>query len=92
MTANLAHMSRNSSLKRSRAIAISKDECFNCHKMGHFGRDCKFPDYRTGKKRNSNNSSSIRQDQENYLPANPSLVGDREKSYLKLKPLPQHAQ
>lgn len=65
VTANLAHMSRNNSLKHSKAIATSEDKRFNCYKRGHFSRDCKFPDYCIGKKKNSNNSSNIRQDQEN---------------------------
>ncbi len=63
VTANLAHMSKNSGQKR-KAKATSEDECFNCHKMGHFGRDCKFPDYRLKKK----NSSSTKQDCDNNSP------------------------
>lgn len=60
-------MSRNSSHKRKTyATVTSEDECFNCHRMGHFGRDCKFPDYQS-KKKNSG-SSSTRQDRDNDPP------------------------
>lgn len=62
VTADLANMSRNSSHKCSRAIVTSKDECFNYHRMGHFGQDCKFLNYHTKKK------SSTRQNRENNLP------------------------
>ncbi len=48
VTADLTQMSRNSGQKH-KAIVTSENECFNCHKMRHFGRDCKFPDYRLKK-------------------------------------------
>lgn len=63
VTANLAHMSRNSSQKR-KSTATSEDECFNCHRIGHFSQDCKFPDYRLKKK----SSSSTKQDFDNNPP------------------------
>lgn len=53
-TAELAHRSRNSNQKR-KSTATSEDECFNCHKMGHFGRDCRHPDYRLVKKKSTGN-------------------------------------
>lgn len=58
--ANLVYISKNSSYKcKTYAIATNKDECFNCHKIRHFGRDCKFPDYQSIKK--NNGSRSMRQ-------------------------------
>ena len=65
--ANLIHMSKNNSHKHTRAIAISKDEYFNCYWMGHFGQNYRFPDY-CNKKKNSNSSSNNRQKRENKLP------------------------
>lgn len=51
--AELAHMSKNSSYKRK---VTSEDKYFNCHKMGHYGKDCKYLDYRLLKKKNSSNT------------------------------------
>ena len=63
LRADLAHMSKNNGQKR-KATGTSKDECFNCYKIGHFGRDCKFLDYQFKKK----SSSSTKQDRENDSP------------------------
>lgn len=79
MIANLAYMSKNNSHKQKLLIAISKDEYFNCHKMGHFGQDCKYPNYWLMKKKN------IKQDRDNNSPkprpqqANIAVIAD-EKS------------
>ena len=50
MTGHLVIMlrRRQNSAKRE---ASSKDKCFNCHKMGHFGRDYTAPDTRPLKKK-----------------------------------------
>lgn len=66
MTADLENMSKNSSHKYNKAIAISKDKCFNCHKMCHFGQEYKFPNYYI-KKKSSKSGSNIKQDWENNL-------------------------
>ncbi len=63
VTANLAYMSRNIGQK-CKTKATSEDECFDCRKMGHFGQDCKFSDYRLKKK----SSSSTKQDRDNDSP------------------------
>lgn len=60
MIADLAHMVKNSGHKRKTTVT-SKNECFNCYKMGHYGRDCKYPDYRLlNKKKSSNNTRQDR--------------------------------
>ena len=56
---DLANILKNSSYICSRVITISKNDCFNYHKIGHFSQDYKFPDYHTLKKIN-NSSSNIR--------------------------------
>lgn len=56
VTINFVYISRNSSYKYSKTIAISKDEYFNYYKIDYFDQDCKFFDYCIMKK--SNNSSS----------------------------------
>lgn len=57
---DLVYMSRNSSHKR-KTTTTSKDKCFNCHKIGHYRKDCKYPDYRLlNKKRSSNNTRQDR--------------------------------
>lgn len=60
-TAELAYMSKTSNQKR-KSTATSEDECFNCHKMGHFRRDCRHPDYRSLKKKNTGNAKQDRED------------------------------
>lgn len=50
MNRDLAIMSsgnRNSAEKK----ATSKDKCFNCHKIDHFGRDCIAPHTQSFKKK-----------------------------------------
>lgn len=46
--ADLLYISRNSSHKRK---AISKDKCFNYHKMRHYGREYKYLNFRLLKKK-----------------------------------------
>lgn len=50
VTKDLAMMSRRgrNGVKRK---ATSEDKCFNCHKLGHFRRDCTAPDTRPPKKK-----------------------------------------
>lgn len=55
--ADLAYMSKNSSPKHKiYVIATSKDECYKYHKIRHFKRDCKFPNYQFQKKNSGNNT------------------------------------
>ena len=44
--------------KGSKRKANSNDECYNCHKFGHFGRDCFLPDRR---QQNRNTQQSRRE-------------------------------
>lgn len=46
-------MSRNNSHKQKLVIATSGNKCFNCHKMGHFGRDYKYLNYWLMKRKNT---------------------------------------
>lgn len=60
VTVNLTYMSRNSSHKR-KTIATSKDKCLNYHKMRHYRKDCRYPNYKLyNKKRSSNNTKQDR--------------------------------
>lgn len=51
--ADLVHISKNNSHKRK---VLSKDKCFNYHKIGHYGRDYKYPDYKLLKKKSNSNT------------------------------------
>lgn len=90
VTADLAHMSRNNSHKRKLPIATSEDECFNCHRMGHFSRDCKYPDYRLMKKKNT------KQDRDDDSPkprprrANVAAAADEESDPEPFRPGKTH--
>lgn len=48
--------------QKHKAMTISKNKYINCHKMGHFRRDCRMPDYRLLKKKSTDNA---RQDCDN---------------------------
>lgn len=60
ITSDLAIMSRgkNSTGKRK---ATSEDRCYNCHKFGHFGRECKNADQRLPKQKKPKTTQPARQ-------------------------------
>ena len=59
ITANLAHMSRNNKPSYSQKQKTTlNDESYNCHKIEHFGRDCRMQDFRLAKRK----ASDTRQD------------------------------
>ena len=50
-----SHMSRNNkpSYSQKRKATLG-DKCYNCHKMGYFGRDCRMQDFRLAKRKANN--------------------------------------
>ncbi len=82
-TTKLAHMLRNNNQKR-KATATSDDECFNYHKMRHFGRDCRMPNYRLLKKKSTDNARQDRDDSlrpRNYQQQRANVAAVNTKEY-----------
>lgn len=50
--------------------ANTDDKCYNCHKLGHFGRDCLFPDKRLNRIQNPRSSGSGSSSQSGSQPTN----------------------
>lgn len=73
---------RNSTAKKR---ANSDDKCFNCGKLGHWGRDCTLPDHRA-KWSKSDKSSSSKQRQAKRNRANIAAFSDDDSDPEPFRP------
>ena len=85
ITADLAYMSRNNKPNYSqKRKATLDDECYNCHKMGHFGLDCRMQDFRLAKRKandkRQDNTPRSKQHQPQLRQANVAADHEEEDS------------